>query len=58
MRQLDGITDSMDLSLSQLWEIVKGILAYCIRGITESWTIKKLSAEKLVLLNCGAGEDS
>ena len=24
----------------------------------ESWTIKKLSAEELMLLNCGAGEDS
>ena len=24
----------------------------------ESWTIKKLSTEELVLLNCGVGEDS
>ena len=24
----------------------------------ESWTIKKLSAEELMLLNCGVGEDS
>ena len=29
MRWLEGIIDSMDLSLSKLWEIVKGILAYC-----------------------------
>ena len=54
IRWLDGITDSMDISLSKLWEMVKDREAWyaAVQGVTKSWTrLNKFFLKKLLYWN-------
>ena len=58
MTNLDSILKSRDITLPTKVHLVEAMVFPIVMYGCESWTIKKLSAEELMLLNCGAGEDS
>ena len=57
MTKLDSILKSRDITSSTKVRLVKAMVFPVMYGC-ESWTIRKLSAGELMLLNCGVGEDS
>ena len=57
MTNLDSTVKSRDITLPTEFLIVKAVVFPVVMYRSESWTVK-LSAEELMLLNCGAGEDS
>ena len=58
MVNLDSILQNRDITLPTKVCLVKAMVFPVIMYGCESWTIKKLRAEELMLLNCGVGEDS
>ena len=58
MTNLDSILKSRDITLPTQVHLVKAMVFPVVIYGCESWSVKKLSAEELMLLNCGVGEDS
>ena len=55
---INSILRSRDITLPTKVCLVKAMVFHVVVYGCESWTIKKLSAEELMFLNCGVGEDS
>ena len=55
--KLDSIFKSRDITLPTKVLLVKAMVFPVVMNGCESWTVRKLSAKELVLLNCGVGED-
>ena len=57
MTNLDSILKSRDITLPTKVHLVKAMVFPVVMYGYKSWTIRKLRAEELMLLNCGIGED-
>ena len=58
MTNLDSVLKSRHITLPTKLCLVKAMVFPVVMYGCGSWTIKKLRAEELMLLNCGVGEDS
>ena len=58
LTNLDGILKSRDITLLTKVRLVKAMVFPVVMCGCDSWTIRKLSTEELMPLNCGVGEDS
>ena len=58
MTNLDSILKSRDTTLPTKVHLVKAMVFQVVMYGCDSWSIKNMSTEELVLLNCGFGEDS
>ena len=58
MSNLDSILKSKDIALPTKVRLVKAMVFPVVMYRCESWTVKKVSAKELMLLNCGVREDS
>ena len=58
MKSLDRVLKSRDITLLTDVHIGKAMILVIVLYGYDSWTIRRLNAEELMVSNCGAGEDS
>ena len=58
MTNLDSILKSRDITLPTKVHLIKAMVFLAVMYGCESWTIKKAERWRIMLLNCGVGEDS
>ena len=58
MTNLNSILKSRDITLPTKVYLIKTMVFPIVMYGCENWTIKKLSTEELMPLNCGVGEDA
>ena len=58
MTKLDSILESRDITLPTKVSLVKAMVFPVVMYGCESWTVKKAEHQRMMLFNCGVGEDS
>ena len=58
MTKLDSIFKSRDITLPTKVRLVKAMVFPEVMYVCESWTVKKAECQRIMLLNCGVGEDA
>ena len=58
MTNLDSILKSRDITLPTKARLVKAMVFSVVMYGCENWTVKKAEHQRMMLLNCGVGEDS